>query len=382
MPNLMSNIGTKISHEFKKQRLVDEGLQSSKVDKVEGKGLSAEDYTTAEKTQLAQLVIDNGVTTTETYDDTALVERISLAETKIDTESASAKIYVDTESATTKIYVDTEIQAALDGLSLTPAIPFNYLEDIDGLISISGSDILNKQVIVNQELNQSNWVKYQVTNYVSTSAIEQLDQDSQIADLVAEDFSKEISGIVTGGVGSAGTKATGLTNDVYKILAWNTPDVMYWQYATNYVDVTLTEETNIYAWSGVWSSKPNAMLSIYDKDGIFLKNTNIGVVQGWGLMTTLPAGTYKIQGGNGLRIDSKWVAMPATAATDVGFVNTGIDDLIVVNGVTQKIETFVPLGGVDQAAKVIYKEELVDTNSLTFETSSRIDSIDVKVWTK
>lgn len=47
---------------------------AGKVDKVTGKGLSTEDYTTAEKTKLADL---------ENYDDTALTSRVSALETTV-----------------------------------------------------------------------------------------------------------------------------------------------------------------------------------------------------------------------------------------------------------------------------------------------------------
>lgn len=47
---------------------------AGKVDKVAGKGLSTEDYTTAEKTKLADL---------ENYDDTAITSRVSALETTV-----------------------------------------------------------------------------------------------------------------------------------------------------------------------------------------------------------------------------------------------------------------------------------------------------------
>ena len=47
---------------------------SNKVDKITGKGLSTEDYTTAEKTKLAGL---------SNYDDTALTSRVSTLETTV-----------------------------------------------------------------------------------------------------------------------------------------------------------------------------------------------------------------------------------------------------------------------------------------------------------
>lgn len=47
---------------------------AKKVDKISGKGLSTEDYTTAEKTKLAGL---------SNYDDTALSSRVSALETTV-----------------------------------------------------------------------------------------------------------------------------------------------------------------------------------------------------------------------------------------------------------------------------------------------------------
>lgn len=47
---------------------------AKKVDKISGKGLSTEDYTTAEKTKLAGL---------SNYDDTALTSRVSALETTV-----------------------------------------------------------------------------------------------------------------------------------------------------------------------------------------------------------------------------------------------------------------------------------------------------------
>lgn len=47
---------------------------SNKVDKITGKGLSTEDYTTAEKTKLAGL---------SNYDDTTLTSRVSALETTV-----------------------------------------------------------------------------------------------------------------------------------------------------------------------------------------------------------------------------------------------------------------------------------------------------------
>lgn len=49
-------------------------LLSNKVDKITGKGLSTEDYTTAEKTKLAGL---------SNYDDTTLTSRVSALETTV-----------------------------------------------------------------------------------------------------------------------------------------------------------------------------------------------------------------------------------------------------------------------------------------------------------
>lgn len=85
-------------------------LLSQKVDKITGKGLSAEDYTTAEKTKLASL---------ENYDDTALTEQLSALSAAL-TDAAKA-----TQSNTT-LYVNAETGS--DDNAGTSGAPFATVE--------------------------------------------------------------------------------------------------------------------------------------------------------------------------------------------------------------------------------------------------------------
>lgn len=95
---------------------------TSKVDKVNGKGLSTEDYTTAEKNKLAGL---------SNYDDTALAGRVSAIEGKIPTAATSSNQLAD------KNFVNSSISTATATFRGT----YNLVSDLSLTTSATAAQI-------------------------------------------------------------------------------------------------------------------------------------------------------------------------------------------------------------------------------------------------
>lgn len=114
--------------------------------------------------------------------------------------------------------------------------------------------------------------------------------------------------------GSGGTKDNcGLFNGV-QINEWSSPNVFYWQYSTNYLDITIYNNCNIYR-SGTteWASAISRLkIEKYENDtwidissSIIQNLTPINETK-WELyITDLKKGRYKFIG-TGARIDSEW----------------------------------------------------------------------------
>lgn len=85
-------------------------LEDDKVDKVTGKGLSSNDYTTAEKTKLANL---------ENYDDTALKGRVTAIESKIPSQASESNQVADKEFVNSSIATNTANYISNEGQPFT-----------------------------------------------------------------------------------------------------------------------------------------------------------------------------------------------------------------------------------------------------------------------
>lgn len=155
-------------------------LLNNKVDKVVGKDLSTNDYTTEEKTKLENL---------ENYDDTAISNRINANENAISTLNSNSTVVgsVDSKVATcltdSKSYTDTSIQNAIRQTAIV----------CDAKPTISGTIITYYQDGVEKTVTSDNKTKFYYTdNGTNFSTI--FIEGTEFTDTVASvDFSDYVS---------------------------------------------------------------------------------------------------------------------------------------------------------------------------------------------
>lgn len=164
---------------------------AKKVDKVSGKGLSTNDYTTEEKTKLANL---------ENYDDTALANRVSANEDAITVLNGDTTVNgsVDKKVATcltdSKSYTDTSIQNAIRQTAIV----------CDAKPTLSGTTITYYQDGVEKTITSDNKTKFYYTdnnvNY-STIFIENTEFTDAVASVNFADYvskTNDVTSIYTG----------------------------------------------------------------------------------------------------------------------------------------------------------------------------------------
>lgn len=115
---------------------------------------------------------------------------------------------------------------------------------------------------------------------------------------------------------SNGTNPNGLFDlETWDVIAWNTPDVVYWRYSSHYVTLKLPVASVIYSRSGAWLSTQMGQLDVYEinPDGTetFVLTTSEGLYREYNVLCELDAGTYKFKlASNVTRIDSSWLVFP------------------------------------------------------------------------
>ena len=169
---------------------------AKKVDKVVGKQLSTEDYTTAEKTKLAGL---------ENYDDTALAARVTANEDAIDILNGDTTVNgsVDKKVASclsdSKDYTDVSIQNAIRQTAIV----------CDAKPTISGTTITYVQDGVTKVITSDNKTKFYYTdnstNY-STIWIEEHEFTDTIASVNFSDYVSKSNDVVSTYTGSDADK--------------------------------------------------------------------------------------------------------------------------------------------------------------------------------
>ena len=122
----IANNATAISNEATTRANAVNALDNAKVDKVAGKQLSTEDYTTAEKTKLAGL---------SNYDDTQVQADITALQTSLDNTNANVNNLSNTKADKTSIPIKTSQLTNDSDFATTSQIP-----DISGKANLSGGN--------------------------------------------------------------------------------------------------------------------------------------------------------------------------------------------------------------------------------------------------
>ena len=169
---------------------------AKKVDKVSGKGLSTNDYTTEEKTKLANL---------ENYDDTALANRVSANEDAITVLNGDTTVNgsVDKKVATclsdSKDYTDVSIQNAIRQTAIV----------CDAKPTLSGTTITYYQGGVEKTITSDNKTKFYYTdnnvNY-STIFIENTEFTDTVASVNFSDYVSKTNDVTSTYTGSDADK--------------------------------------------------------------------------------------------------------------------------------------------------------------------------------
>ena len=169
---------------------------AKKVDKVSGKQLSTEDYTSEEKTKLASL---------ENYDDTALANRVTANEDAITTLNGDTTVNgsVDKKVATclsdSKSYTDTSVQNAIRQTAIV----------CDAKPTLSGTTITYYQGGVEKTVTSDNKTKFYYTdnnvNY-STIFIENTEFTDTIASVNFADYVSKTNDVTSTYTGSDADK--------------------------------------------------------------------------------------------------------------------------------------------------------------------------------
>ena len=169
---------------------------AKKVDKVSGKGLSTNDYTTEEKTKLANL---------ENYDDTALGNRVTANENAITVLNGDTTVNgsVDKKVATcltdSKSYTDTSVQNAIRQTAIV----------CDAKPTLSGTTITYYQDGVEKTVTSDNKTKFYYTdnnvNY-STIFIENTEFTDTVASVNFSDYVSKTNDVVNTYTGSDADK--------------------------------------------------------------------------------------------------------------------------------------------------------------------------------
>lgn len=173
-----------------------DNLLNDKVDKVNGKDLSTNDYTTEEKTKLASL---------ENYDDTALANRVTANENAITTLNGDTTVNgsVDKKVATclsdSKDYTDVSIQNAIRQIAIV----------CDAKPTISGTTITYYQDGIEKTITSDNKTKFYYTtsgiNY-STIWINSKEFTDTIANVDFADYVSKTNDVVNTYTGSEADK--------------------------------------------------------------------------------------------------------------------------------------------------------------------------------
>lgn len=171
-------------------------LLDDKVDKVVGKGLSTEDFTTEDKTKLDDL---------ENYDDTALAARVTENEDAIDTLNGDSTVTgsVDSKVAASfedsKTYTDTAVQNAIRQTAIV----------CDAKPTLSGTTITYYQSGVEKTMTSDNKTKFYYTtggvNY-STIWIEGTEFTDTVASVNFSDYVSKTNDVVSTYTGSEADK--------------------------------------------------------------------------------------------------------------------------------------------------------------------------------
>lgn len=160
-------------------------LSSGKVDKVAGKGLSANDYTNEDKTKLAGL---------SNYDDTAISNRISTIENKIPTSASSTNKLADVNFVNSSISTATAtFKGTFNSVNSLPTTGI----DLNDYAFVVGKDAAGNTQYSRYKYNGSKWEFEYVLNNSSFTA----DQWSAIN-----------SGITTSLTGKISTNEANITN--------------------------------------------------------------------------------------------------------------------------------------------------------------------------
>lgn len=134
-------------------------LSSGKVDKVTGKGLSTNDYTTEDKTKLAGL---------SNYDDTAISNRISTIENKIPTSASSTNKLADQQFVNSTVSTAT---ATFRGTYNTLAELQGVSADLNDYGFVISTDSLGNRLFKKYKYNGSSWIfEYDLNNSSFTQA--------------------------------------------------------------------------------------------------------------------------------------------------------------------------------------------------------------------
>lgn len=178
---------------------------------------------------------------------------------------------------------------------------------------------------------------------------------------------EEASFTLIGGLGSSGTQPSGLFNGV-SVNEWNTINVMYWNALTNYVEIDIYDDVNIWrAGTTDWANSKsplnikryNQQSLTYDDVTALYPQTLTAVVENQWEKTIqkLPKGRYRFES-TGLRIDSEWYLENVSPLSKTLILHDGeykrwnnsVGSLDNVNAIPIMTSDVLPSGSVNQSS--------------------------------